>query len=216
MSKLTQRNIESSGANLRLRAKLQSVQWKEIPDELKALMQNLKEIVTGEMGHGGYSNHMTTLKCDGKEYTRLVQTLKSDPKFIPSVEVFISPEGFCHFHIVLTFVGTHDEEVDTAVAKDIVNFICSHYEDPGQEITIVIHRRWKKTAGDKKAMYTTALWGNESLTGLNERLCYTQQQIALKLKQEHKDICAHLEQVIQAGEMDPKKMEEYKDQKLTR
>lgn len=116
--------------------------------------------------------------------------------------------------MVLTFVGTHDDEVDSAVAKDIVNYICMFFDNPHEEIAIVIHRRWKKQAKDRNATYTTALFGNSSMTSLNERLIWAQQQIAVKYKEEHKQIIAHLEQIAIASEVNPKKMPEYKNEKV--
>lgn len=208
MVKLTKGIINENGHLLRLQAKLQSVQWKSVPEELKALLENLTEmVITNAVGNGGYTSHLTMLENDGREYTRLVQCIRSDPKFIPTVECFISPDGFCHLHVVLTFVGQHDADVDKHVAEDVVNFVCQFFNEPDEEVSIVIHRRWKANVNDKKAAYTTALWGNASLCALNERLIYKQQTVAKQFKDEHNAIIRHLEEITLAKTITPSKDE---------
>jgi hypothetical protein len=206
MPQLSKLVLEENHKLLRLKAKLQSVKWKGVPEEVTALTENLAELVTpGAIGHGGYFAKCTTVLVGGVEFIRVVLGKVNDVKFIPSVEVFISPDGFAHFHIVLTFVGDIDEEVDAHVANDIVNYICGCFNMPNAEITVVIHRRWKQRVGDKKAPYTEALWGDEDKIQINKALIRAQQTIALKEREELEAAIKHEEQLRIAKETNPRK-----------
>lgn len=206
MSKLSRLTLREQHHLLRLKAKLQSVNWDGIPEEVQALVSNIAELVTPKaIGHGGYFNRLTRVVVDNSEFIRFVLGKKNNPAHIPTIEAFINDEGFVHFHIILTFVGERDEEVDNYVAEQLVDFLCGAFMEPSLETSIVIHRRWKKASGDRSAPYTEALWGEEAAIKINKILILAQQEIA---KKEHQELIAareHAAQVAVAKETNPRK-----------
>lgn len=206
MAQLSRIVLQDNHHLLRLKAKLQSVKWKGIPDEVKALVDNLTEMVTpNALGNGGYFNYCTIIKVDNLEFIRFVLGKKGNPEHVPTIEAFISPEGFVHFHVILTFVGDKDEEIDNHVARELVDFLCGCFINPPMELSIVIHRRWKDKVTDRKAPYTEALWGEEAAIKINKILILKQQEIARLAEEERRAVIAHNEQLKTAGETNPKK-----------
>lgn len=206
MPQLSKLVLEENHKLLRLKAKLQSVKWKGVPEEISALTENLAELVTpGAMGNGGYFAKCTVLPIEGVEFIRVVLGKVNDVKFVPTIEVFISPDGFAHFHIILSFVGEVDSEVDDHVAQEIVNYICKCFSIPNAEITIVIHRRWKKQASDKRAPYTEVLWGDEDKIAINKALILAQQAVAQREREEYQAAIEHQKQLDIAKETNPRK-----------
>lgn len=206
MAQLSRIVLQDNHHLLRLKAKLQSVKWDGIPTEVSALVDNLSELVTpNAIGNGAYFNRCTIINVDNLEFIRFVLGKKGDNTHVPTIEAFISPEGFVHFHIVLTFIGEKDEEVDDYVAKELVDFLCSKFINPPMELSIVVHRRWKNKEGDRKAPYTEALWGEDAAIKINKILIYKQQEIARLANEELKAAIAHSAQLDAARETNPKK-----------
>lgn len=206
MPKLSRLTLREQHHLLRLKAKLQSVEWDGVPEEVQALVSNIAELVTPKaIGHGGYFNRLTRLMVDNSEFIRFVLGKKNNPSHIPTIEAFINDEGFVHFHIILTFVGERDEEVDKYVSEQLVEYLCGAFMEPSLETSIVIHQRWKKAPGDRTAPYTEALWGEEAAIKVNKILIIAQQEVAKKEQQELRAAREHAAQVAIAGEVNPRK-----------
>ena len=206
MAKLSRLTLREQHHILRLKAKLQSVEWNGIPEEVQALVSNIAELVTpNAIGHGAYFNKLTRLTIDNSEFIRFVLGKKNDSKHVPTIEAFINDEGFVHFHIILTFVGERDEEVDTYVSEQLVEFLCGAFMEPSLETSIVIHQRWKKAPGDRAAPYTESLWGEEAAIKINKILIYAQQEVARKETREHIAALRHAAELKTAAETNPRK-----------
>lgn len=206
MSKLSRLTLREQHHLLRLKAKLQSVNWDGIPEEVQALISNIAELVTPKaIGHGGYFNRLTRIEVDGKEFIRFVLGKKDTPSHVPTIEAFIDDDGFVHFHIILTFLGEHDQEVDDYVSEQLVDYLCGSFMQPSLETSIVIHRRWKKAPSDRRAPYTESLWGEEAAIKINKILIIKQQEIARKEQEALRAAKAHALQLAIAGETNPRK-----------
>lgn len=206
MSKLSRLTLREQHHLLRLKAKLQSVNWDGIPEEVQALISNIAELVTPKaIGHGGYFNRLTRIEVEGKEFIRFVLGKKDTPSHVPTIEAFIDDDGFVHFHIILTFLGEHDQEVDDYVSEQLVDYLCGSFMQPPLETSIVIHRRWKKAPSDRRAPYTESLWGEEAAIKINKILIIKQQEIARKEQEALRAAKLHAEQLAIAGETNPRK-----------
>ncbi|WNT47223.1 hypothetical protein SPLA10_PHROGS00162 [Salmonella phage SPLA10] len=206
MSLITKGSIIGVAPRLRLEAKLQSLKWNKEPEELVAFFRNLKSFLyKNEVGHGGYETYVTTFTIGDVEFCRFALKQKSNPKFVPTMEAFIAPDGRIYFHGVFTAIGPRDDEVDKHIGEYVVNYICKQFDDPSEHIAIVLHRRWKLTEDDKTAKYDFIEWGDEELTKLAHVLIVEQQKIAKAAFAHWRERVKHLEQVKEAVKDKPEK-----------